>query len=286
MRWTPGNRDDIEDQRGQSGGGAGGRAVPLGIGGFIVVALLSWATGTNLFTLFDDGAPGRSGTGAPGTVESTPQEERMVDFTDAVAKDIQATWTEILGSRYQRTSVVLFRRSIESACGFAQSATGPFYCPGDRKVYLDLEFFDELSRRFGAPGDFADAYVVAHEMGHHVQALLGITSRPGAPASGPNGASVAMELQADCFAGVWGHAASQRGRFQAGRVELDAGDAEEALRAAASIGDDRLQKEATGHVAPERFTHGTSAQRMKWFQRGMDSGNPRDCDTGAAMPSS
>jgi predicted metalloprotease len=178
----------------------------------------------------------------------------------------------------------LFRDSYQSGCGFAESATGPFYCPTDQKVYLDLGFFDELARRFGAPGDFAQAYVIAHEFGHHVQNLLGVSDRVrGQARAGANSGSVALELQADCYAGVWGHAASQSGRFKAGGVELDPGDADEALRAAAAIGDDRLQKMATGHVAPERFTHGTSQQRMEWFRRGMESGDLRRCDTFASM---
>jgi predicted metalloprotease len=177
--------------------------------------------------------------------------------------------------------VVLFRDAINSACGFAQAATGPFYCPPDAKVYLDLSFFSELSQRFGAPGDFAEAYVIAHELGHHVQNLMGLTARASRERqTGPDSFSVAMELQADCFAGIWGHAASQRGRFQAGGIELEPGDAEQALRAAASIGDDRLQRMTTGRVMPERFTHGTSAQRVQWFKRGMDSGDPRACSTG------
>jgi len=282
MLWKSGDRSDIEDDRGSSGSGFG--AVHLGIGGFLAVLLLSWLSGTNLFTLFDagTGAPSQS-VAAPGPVQSTPQEERMVDFVGAVGKDVQETWARILGERYQRTHIVLFRDAIQSACGFAQSATGPFYCPGDRKVYLDLGFFNELTRRFGAPGDFADAYVIAHELGHHVQNLLGLTPRAGSDrAVGANGASVAIELQADCFAGVWGHAASQQGRFQAGRVELEPGDAEQALRAAASIGDDRLQKMATGRVMPDRFTHGTSAQRVESFRRGMDSGDPRVCHAPAS----
>ena len=207
----------------------------------------------------------------------------MVDFVDAVARDVQNTWSQLLGSRYERTRVVLFRDAINSACGFAESATGPFYCPRDQKVYLDLGFFSELSQRFGAPGDFAQAYVVAHEFGHHVQNLLGLNARAEADrATGPNSTSVTLELQADCFAGVWGHAASQQGRFQAGGVELEPGDAEEALRAAAAIGDDRLQKMATGRVMPERFTHGSSAQRVERFRRGMDTGDPRACNTSAA----
>jgi predicted metalloprotease len=271
MRWSPGDRSNIEDARGRRGG-----AIPLGIGGFIVVLLLSWATGTDLFSLLGTtGQPPSQGVGTSGQVQSTPQEERMVDFVDAVAKDVQDTWARILGTRYHRTVVTLFRDAVDSGCGFAQAATGPFYCPTDRKVYLDLAFFNELSQRFGAPGDFAAAYVIAHEFGHHVQNLLGLS--PGDRRSGANSASVALELQADCFAGVWGHEASQNGRFKAGHVELDPGDAEEALRAAASIGDDRLQKMATGRVMPERFTHGTSAQRMEWFTRGMDTGDPRAC---------
>jgi hypothetical protein len=212
-------------------------------------------------------------------VQSTPEEERMVDFVDAVAGDTQDVWQQILGSRYQRTTVVLFRDVFQSGCGTAQSATGPFYCPSDRKVYLDLSFFRELSQRFGAPGDFAQAYVIAHEFGHHVQNLLGTSERVRAGSMGANSASVALELQADCYAGVWGHEASKGGRFQAGHVELEPGDADEALRAASVIGDDHLQKMATGHVQPERFTHGTSAQRTAWFQRGMQSGDPRQCDT-------
>ena len=214
-----------------------------------------------------------------------PRRARSVWWTwcNAVAKDTQATWAQILGPRYEQTRVVLFRDAIESACGAAESATGPFYCPGDQKVYLDLGFFDELARQFGAPGDFAQAYVVAHEFGHHVQNLLGTNERVGRDRAGANSASVALELQADCYAGIWGHAASQRGRFQAGQVELEPGDAEEALRAAAAIGDDRLQRMGSGRVSPERFTHGTSAQRVEWFQRGMESGDPARCNTFAAL---
>ena len=201
----------------------------------------------------------------------------MVDFVDAVTNDAQSTWAQLLGGRYQRTQVVLFRDVVQSACGTADAATGPFYCPGDQKVYLDLGFFDELSQRFGAPGDFAQAYVITHEIGHHVQNLLGLgVGTPSRP--GPNSSSVAVELQADCFAGVWGHAASAGGRFEAGHVQLEPGDYDEAIRAAGAIGDDRLQKMATGRVMPDRFTHGTSAQRVEWFKRGMDTGDPRVCD--------
>jgi predicted metalloprotease len=257
-----------------------GGGMTLGVGGFLLLLVLSWATGTDFLSLVGGGGP--AATNSPGSqpVQTTAAEEQQVDFVNTVVEDAQSTWERLLGSRYERTRVALFRDAVQSACGFAEAATGPFYCPGDRRVYLDLGFFDELSNRFGAPGDFAQAYVIAHEIGHHVQNLTGLTGRvqrdqrPGA-----NSASVALELQADCFAGIWGHAASQQGRFQAGRVELDPGDAEEALRAAASIGDDRLQKMSTGRVAPERFTHGTSQQRMEWFQRGMQSGDPESCDT-------
>jgi predicted metalloprotease len=211
-------------------------------------------------------------------VQSTPDEERMVDFVDAVAEDAQAMWQQKLGARYHRTVVVLFRDGVQSACGAAESATGPFYCPADQKVYLDLGFFRELSQRFGAPGDFAQAYVITHELGHHVQNLLGLNDRAtGDRRAGANSASVALELQADCFAGVWGHEAAQAGRAQQRKVELDPGDVDEALRAAAAIGDDRLQKMATGRVMPDRFTHGSSAQRVDWFKRGMDAGDPRAC---------
>ena len=277
MRWTPGNRDNIEDVRGRTAGGVAG----LGIGGFVILLLLSWATGTNLFSLLGTDTSSPSGSvGTSGELRTSPAEERLVDFVDAVAGDAQRTWEDLLGGRYQRTHVVLFRDAIESACGFAQAATGPFYCPSDRKVYLDLGFFRELSDRFGAPGDFAQAYVITHELGHHVQNLLGYTKRVARDRrTGADSASVALELQADCFAGVWGHAASQQGRFQAGGVELEPGDADEALRAAAAIGDDRLQRMASGRVMPDRFTHGSSAQRVEWFRRGMTSGDPRACDT-------
>jgi predicted metalloprotease len=276
MEWTPGDRGDISDQRGRSGGFG---VAHLGIGGFLLLLVLSWVSGTNLFSLLGTGSPAPStSVGTTGQVASSPSEERLVDMVGAIAKDAQDMWSQLLGSRYQRTKIVLFRDSIQSACGFAQSATGPFYCPEDAQVYLDLGFFNELSRRLGAPGDFAQAYVITHELGHHVQSLLGLNQRAaGDHRTGANSASVALELQADCFAGVWGHAASQPGRAAAGKVELDPGDTEEALRAAAAIGDDRLQKMSTGQVMPDRFTHGTSAQRVEWFKRGMDTGDPRSC---------
>jgi predicted metalloprotease len=202
----------------------------------------------------------------------------MVDFVDAVTGDVQRTWSQRLGSRYQPTKVRLFRDAIQSACGLSESATGPFYCPGDSRVYLDLGFFDELARRFHAPGDFAEAYVIAHEIGHHVQHITGTIDRE--PFTGnANQRSVRVELQADCYAGVWGHDASQKGRAAQGLVELDPGDVEEALNAASAIGDDRLQQMATGHVSPDTFTHGSSAQRVSWFRRGMEAGDPAACDT-------
>jgi predicted metalloprotease len=281
MRWSSGDRGNIDDMRGASGGVG---MVPLGIGGFIIVALLSMFTGVNFFSLLGGGGTPTSGSvGTSGSATATPEEERMVDFVDAVAQDDQQTWAGILGGRYQPTKVVLFRDQIQSACGFAQAVTGPFYCPEDRKVYLDLGFFDELRRRFGAPGDFAQAYVLAHEIGHHVQALTGqeraVRQAQREDPGRVNELSVRLELQADCYAGVWGHEAAQPGRAARGAVELEPGDVEEGLHAAAAIGDDRLQRMANGRVMPERFTHGSSEQRVTWFKRGLDAGDPKACDT-------
>jgi predicted metalloprotease len=285
MRWTTGDRSNIEDARGRSGLRMAGGVGTIGLGGFVLLALLSWATGTNFLSLlspttYDDSS---SGVGRAAPVSSSPAEEREVDFVDAVMKDVQATWTQILSRRYQPTRVVLFRDGIDSACGMAESATGPFYCPSDQRVYLDLGFFEELKSRFGAPGDFARAYVIAHEVGHHVQRLTGIERQVRAAQennpSAVNPLSVRLELQADCFAGVWGHAASQPGRAAEGQVELEAGDVEQGLHAAAAIGDDRLQRMTAGRVMPDRFTHGTSAQRVEWFRRGLTSGSPDACDT-------
>ena len=280
MRWTTGDRSNIEDRRGMSGMGIGG----LGLGGLLIVLLLSWFTGVDFLSLLTNSGgpvPGES-AGTSGRVNATPEEERLVDMVDAVVDDVQATWSELLGGRYQATKAVLFRDAIQSACGFAQAATGPFYCPGDRKVYLDLGFFDDLQRKLGASGDFAQAYVLAHEIGHHVQTVMGLegqvrqqaTSNP----SERNVLSVRMELQADCFAGVWGHHANKG----SGRVQLDPGDVDEGLQAAAAIGDDRLQRMQGGRIAPERFTHGSSAQRAEWLRRGLQSGDPESCDTFAS----
>ena len=274
MRWTTGDRGNVQDLR----GGGGGMGIPLGIGGVVILLVGSWLTGVNLFDVVGTGtSSGVSNTAESRPASSSPQEEQMVDFVDAVMGDIQKTWTQSLPN-YQRTQVVLFRNSIQSACGLAGAASGPFYCPGDRKVYLDLSFFEELKRRFQAPGDFAQAYVIAHEVGHHVQNLTGVLEREPFHGSA-NERSVRVELQADCYAGVWGHQAAQPGRYAAGGVELDPGDVEEALNAAAAIGDDHLQKMSTGRVSPESFTHGSSAQRVSWFKRGMERGDPRACDT-------
>jgi uncharacterized protein len=289
MRWSRGDRSNIEDERASSGiSGIGLRGgVPMGIGGLLVVLLLSWLTGTDILSLLGGGGasvPPSASVGTSGTpAASSPEEERLVDFVDAVMRDAQESWRQRLGDRYEPTRVVLFRDGIRSACGMAESASGPFYCPGDQKVYLDLGFFEELQRRFSAPGDFAQAYVIAHELGHHIQTLTGIEPRvrqmQQARPSDANALSVRLELQADCFAGVWGHDAAQSGRASRGAVELEPGDAEEALRAASAIGDDRIQRMATGRVFPDRFTHGSSEQRMTWFKRGFDSGNFRACNT-------
>ena len=274
MRWTTGNRGNVQDAR---GGGGGGMGMPLGIGGVVILLIGSWLTGVNLFDVVGGGGGATDVVAERPATSSSPEEERQVDFVDAVMGDIQNTWSEKIKG-YQATRVVVFRDGIQSACGLSSSATGPFYCPGDRKVYLDLSFFNALHQKLGAPGDFAQAYVIAHEVGHHVQNLTGTLEN--APFAGnANERSVRVELQADCYAGVWGHEAAKPGRFAAGRVELDPGDVEEGLNAAAAIGDDRLQKQSQGRVAPESFTHGSSAQRVSWFRRGMESGDPRACDT-------
>ncbi len=215
MRWTPGNRGNIEDYRGRSGMGL--RAAPLGIGGLVVLLLLSWFTGVDFLSLVGGGGTvGESArTGAPRSAGESPEEARLVDMVDNVMEDAQNTWRELLGGRYEETRVRLFRDAIDSACGFAQAATGPFYCPADRRVYLDLGFFDELQQRFSVTGDFAQAYVVAHELGHHIQTITGIEAqvrqRQSANPSARNALSVQMELQADCFAGIWGHHAAAGG---------------------------------------------------------------------------
>jgi uncharacterized protein len=284
MRWTPGGESgDIEDRRDQTGAGGGGfqfGGIHIGIGGAIVLLILSFVFKVNLFTLVGGGA------GGPQTSLSQPNpaqdeaEKPVVQFVSFVLDDVQNTWTQLLPQQtdvqYHHAKLVLFRDYTESGCGGAQSATGPFYCPEDEKVYIDLGFFDELSRRFGAPGQFAQAYVLAHELGHHVQKLTGIEGKvrrlQESNSREVNPLSVKLELQADCFAGVWAHSTQQRGL-------LEKGDVESALGAASAVGDDRLQKMSTGHVSPETFTHGSSQQRMQWFNAGLDSGTIAACNT-------
>ncbi len=282
MRWTPGGESsDIEDRRGQSGGGGFG-GFHLGIGGTIVVLVLSLVFHRNLFTLFGSGdatssAPVAGASSTPAT--ESPAEHREVQFVSFVLDDAQQTWAKTLpaeGVPYHDAKLVLFRDGVQSSCGQAETAMGPFYCPLDEKVYIDLGFYDELRDKFGAPGEFAQAYVLAHELGHHVQHLEGIDEQmrrqQKAHPEQANALSERLELQADCYAGVWGHSTQQR-------QLLDPGEIEDGLRAAASVGDDRLQRMTTGHVSPESFTHGTSAQRSSWFKRGFDSGDPKACDT-------
>ena len=285
MRWTPGGTsDDVEDRRDDSGGGGGGGfnfgGAHIGIGGFLLLLVLSLVFKRNFLSL----AGGGGSVGAP-TQVSRPDtardqsEQPLVQFVSFVLDDAQKTWTQILsteGVRYRHAKLVLFRDTIASACGTAQSASGPFYCPADEKVYIDLGFFDELKQRFGVPGEFAEAYVLAHELGHHVQKIIGIEEKVHAAQErnpeAANRLSVALELQADCFAGVWGHSTDQR-------KLLDPGEVKEGLDAAAAVGDDRLQRMSRGRVNPETFTHGSSQQRMDWFQKGFTSGDMKQCNT-------
>jgi uncharacterized protein len=252
---------------------------PMGIGGAVVLLVLSLIFGRNFFT---DGGGSvvqqRPASGGP--VAETPAEQRQVQFLSFVLDDAQSTWDSVLQNQartpYRHAKVVLFRDATDSACGFAQAASGPFYCPSDEKVYIDLAFFEELHQRFGAPGDFAQAYVLSHEIGHHVQKVLGIEPEVHrAMENDPQNArelSVRLELQADCFAGVWANATQQRNI-------LESGDVEEGLNAAAAVGDDRLQRMAGRRVNPDSFTHGSSKQRAEWFRRGFNSGRVGDCDT-------
>lgn len=271
MKWTPGGTSqNVEDRRGETGGGGGfgGGGMRLGLGGAVVLLVLSLIFRQNLFQFFESPA-GTAPLGESGG--STPQEDTLVQFVSFVLDSAQASWARTLpamGVPYQDAHLVLFRDGIESACGFAETATGPFYCPGDQKVYIDLGFYQELRDRFGASGDFAQAYVLAHEIGHHVQTLMGTEAR----ARRGRDASVRLELQADCYAGVWAHEADREHL-------LDPGDLQEGITAAAAVGDDRLQRMATGHVNPETFTHGSSAERVAWFRRGYTTGRVDACDT-------
>jgi predicted metalloprotease len=280
MRWTPGGASrNLEDRRGSSGGGFNGGfggGARLGVGGTLILLILSVVFRQDFFALVEGHSVGGPIATAPAAPPAqSPQESRQVQFVSFVLDDAQDTWTKMING-YRHAKLVLFRDSIQSACGGAQTASGPFYCPGDEKVYLDLAFFDELSQRFHAAGDFARAYVIAHELGHHVQKLLGTEAKMrAAQQANPrlaNDLSVRLELQADCYAGVWGHSTEQRSI-------IDQADIQSGLNAAASVGDDRLQKMATGTVMPEKFTHGTSAQRAKWLQAGLDSGRIDACDT-------
>jgi uncharacterized protein len=280
MRWSSkGKSSDIEDRRGEGSsfgfGGSGlGRIAPIGLGGVAILFVLSLVTGQNFLSILDDG--GDTSAPPPTRSATAPSDDRTVDFVSFVLDDAQDTWQSILGGRYERAHLVLFTDAVESACGMAQSATGPFYCPGDQKVYIDLGFYRELKERFGAPGEFAQAYVLAHELGHHVQKLTGIEAQVRqAQRDEPrraNALSVAMELQADCYAGIWGHSTSQRNM-------LDPNDVEDGLKAAASIGDDRIQRMSGARVAPEQFTHGSSADRVTWFKRGLETGRVDSCNT-------
>lgn len=284
MKWTPGNTSqDIEDRRGEGGGSRFGGGRGLGVGGFVVLLILSVVFKQDLFSLLGQGGLPSGGQAAPsaeaGPVAQSPEEEKRVKFVSFVLDSAQAFWQQEFaqkGAQYRHAKLVLFRDGVQSGCGNASAATGPFYCPADEKVYIDLGFYDELKQRFGAPGEFAQAYVLAHEVGHHVQKLLGIESKvrrmQEQNPSSQNPLSVRMELQADCLAGVWGHSTQQRGLLQNG-------DIESALGAAAAVGDDRLQKMSTGHVSPETFTHGSSQQRMAWFRKGFDSGSIAACNT-------
>jgi predicted metalloprotease len=250
----------------------------LGIGGTVVVLALSLIFGRDLFT--DLGVtPAVGAASAPMTAADSAAQEEQVQRISFVLDDVQNVWAKTLpaaGARFSPARLVLFRNSTDSGCGPAQSAMGPFYCPLDQRVYLDLEFFDELQRRFGASGDFAEAYVLAHELGHHVQHLMGTDARVRqAQESNPSAAnelSVRLELQADCYAGVWAHSTDQR-------QMLEQGDVDEALGAASAVGDDRIQQRTTGRVNVDSFTHGSAAQRSQWFKRGFESGDPRNCST-------
>jgi predicted metalloprotease len=279
MRWEDrGPSRNLEDRRGRRAPSAG---VPLGIGGTVVLLVLSLLFGTDLFALLGI-TPQVGSPTTPPAVESTAEEEQ-VSFVSFVFDDAQQLWSELFeasGTPYREATLVLYRQAVESQCGVAPSAIGPFYCPLDEGVYLDLSFYETLRERLGAPGDLAQAFVIAHEIGHHVQTQLGIAqevqSRRSSDPDLANELSVAMELQADCFAGVWAAAVEARG-------DMEPGDVEEGMGAAAAVGDDRLQGRAPGRIDPETFTHGSAEQRTTWFRTGYDQGDPAACDTFASI---
>ncbi len=287
MKWE-GNREssNVEDRRdGEGGGSGGGMLGGRGIGvGTIVVALLGgWMFGINPMTIISllsgGGAPSAQVQQAP--AHRPPKDDQLAKFVSTVLADTEDVWKDVFvkaGGRYKEPTLVLFRGATRTACGQGQAAMGPFYCPGDQKVYIDLGFYETLKNRLGAPGEFAQAYVIAHEVGHHVQNLMGISGkvdamRNRASQAQSNALSVRLELQADCFAGVWAHHA------QDARKILESGDIESAMNAAAKIGDDALQRAGGGEVVPDSFTHGTSAQRQRWFSTGYQSGVVKSCDT-------
>jgi predicted metalloprotease len=270
--------DNVEDDRG--GGGGGIRGLHLGLGGTVVVLVIGYFMGVSPSTLLSL-VSGGDGSQATAPTPAASANDPQVDFVRAIlgeTEDVWGVYFKNMDKTYVRPKLVLFSGQVASACGFASSASGPFYCPGDQKVYIDLSFYRQLATEFGAPGDFARAYVIAHEVGHHVQNLLGITDKAdqaeqAAGRIGANRVSVRMELQADCFAGVWAAQANNA------RKILEPGDLEQGLKAASSVGDDTLQKREQGTVVPDSFTHGTSAQRVGWFRRGFDSGKIDNCDT-------
>lgn len=278
MRWGGGREsENVEDRR--SGGGMG-RGIAGGGIGVIVIAVAAMFLGVDpslVMSVLEGTQPGMS---AQAPAQKPPANDTQAKFVSVVLADTEDTWRALFqkgGAPYREPKLVLFRGAVQSACGHAQAAMGPFYCPGDEKVYIDLAFFDDLQKRFKAPGDFAQAYVIAHEIGHHVQNLLGITGQVASEGSGArqgaNSLSVRLELQADCFAGVWAHDADRRSRI------LEAGDLEEGIAAAGAVGDDRLQRRTEGRIVPDSFTHGSSAQRIAWFRRGFEYGDPNRCDT-------
>ena len=276
VRWQRKKRsDNIEDRRGRVG-------TKLGLGGTIVVLILAAIFGRDFLARLGDSGSSKQSSEDP-LPRDKDKDADLVDFISFALDDMQNVWGsefKKLGKQYQPAKLVLFTRSVRSACGFQSAATGPFYCPGDNKAYIDLSFYRALEDRFGAPGDFAQAYVLAHEIGHHVQNLLGFSARMRREQRNnprkKNELSIRLELQADCFAGLWGHSTQKRNL-------LEQGDVDEGLEAAAAIGDDRLQKQATGHVTPESWTHGSSEQRKRWFRRGFDAGTIDACDTFSAV---